>query len=216
MRNLEKDAIEMAERRERLLTVGLRIFSQKSIEAVTMQEIADACSLGIATVYRYFRTKTALVIAIGIDIWKKYADEVEKMYRARGGDAMNAAEELAFFLDCFIDLYRNHKDFLRFNRNLHMHIRHESVSPEDMRPYNDVVELFAGKFHAVYQKAKRDGTLRVNLPEMKFFASSLHIMLAVSEKYADGLLYPPNEPLETDLSDELLLLKDMILRNYLA
>ena len=91
MRNLEKDAREMAERRERMLSEGFRIFSQKSIEVVTMQEIAKASGLGVATVYRYFRTKAALVIAIGAKIWKEYAVEVEEMYAARGGDAMNAA-----------------------------------------------------------------------------------------------------------------------------
>ena len=45
MRNLEKDAREMAERRERMLSEGFRIFSQKSIEVVTMQEIAKASGL---------------------------------------------------------------------------------------------------------------------------------------------------------------------------
>ena len=216
MRNLEKDEIEMAGRREKMLSVGFRLFSEKTIEDVSMQEVAKACGLGVATLYRYFRTKQALVIAIAVKLWKQYYIEVEKMYRARGGSTMNAAEELAFFLDCFLDLYKNHKDVLRFNRNLHIYVRHEGVSPEDMRPYNEVVGVFAMKFHAVYQKAKIDGTLRVDLPELKFFASSLHIMLAVSEKYAEGLLYPPNEALDADLSDELELLKSMILQHYLA
>ena len=216
MRNLEKDEREMAERRARMLTVGFRVFSEKTIEVATMKEIAKACGLGYKTMFRYFGTKTALVIAIGADIWKKYAVKVEEMYQARGGNAMNAAEELEFFLDCFLDLYKNHKDILRFNRNLHIYVRHEGVSPEDIRPYNEVVGVFAMKFHAVYQKAKLDGTLRIDLPELKFFASSLHIMLAVSEKYAEGLLYPPNEALDTDLSDELELLKSMIMQHYLA
>ena len=130
MRNLEKDAREMAERRERMLSEGFRIFSQKSIEVVTMQEIAKASGLGVATVYRYFRTKATLVIAIGAKIWKEYAVEVEKMYQARGGDAMNAAEELAFFLDSFIDLYQNHKDVLRFIRSFETYIRYENVPEE--------------------------------------------------------------------------------------
>lgn len=52
MRNLEKDEIEMAERREMMLNTGFRIFAEKGIEAVPMQEIANACGLGIAAVYR--------------------------------------------------------------------------------------------------------------------------------------------------------------------
>ena len=214
MRNLEKDAREMAERRERMLSEGFRIFSQKSIEVVTMQEIAKASGLGVATVYRYFRTKAALVIAIGAKIWKEYAVEVEKMYQARGGDAMNAAEELAFFLDSFIDLYQNHKDVLRFIRSFETYIRYENVPEEDVRVYNEVVDGFARKFHAVYEKAERDGTLRLELPEKKFFYTIMYIMLSASEKFAEGLVYPSEY--EEDLTEELELLKDMILQKYTA
>lgn len=214
MRNLEKDAREMAERRERMLSEGFRIFSQKSIEVVTMQEIAKASGLGVATVYRYFRTKAALVIAIGAKIWKDYAVEVEKMYQARGGDAMNAAEELAFFLDSFIDLYQNHKDVLRFIRSFETYIRYENVPEEDVRVYNEVVDGFARKFHAVYEKAERDGTLRLELPEKKFFYTIMYIMLSASEKFAEGLVYPSEY--EEDMTEELELLKDMILQKYSA
>ena len=212
MRNLEKDEIEMAKKRERMLTVGFRIFAEKTIEVATMKEIAKACGLGYKTMFRYFGTKTALVIAIGADIWKKYAVKVEKMYRARGGDAMNAAEELAFFLDCFIDLYQNHKDILRFIRNFETYIRHENVSKEDIQVYNSVVDGFARKFHTVYEKAERDGTLKIGLPETEFFPTILYIMLSAAEKFAEGLVYQPEN--EKDMTRELELLKNLILHAY--
>ena len=212
MRNLEKDEIEMAKKRERMLTVGFRIFAEKTIEVATMKEIAKACGLGYKTMFRYFGTKTTLVIAIGADIWKKYAVVVEEMYRARGGDAMNAAEELEFFLDCFIDLYQNHKDILRFVRNFETYIRHENVSKEDLAVYNTVVDGFARKFHAVYQKAEKDGTLKLGLPETEFFPTILYIMLSASEKFAEGLVYPTEQ--EEDQSKHLELLKAMIMHTY--
>ena len=214
MRNLEKDAREMAERRERMLNVGFRIFSQKSIEIVSMQEIAKECKLGIATVYRYFRTKADLVIAIGAKIWKDYAVEVEEMYAARGGDAMNAAEELEFFLDSFLDLYKNHKDILRFIRSFETYIRYENVAEEKIRAYNEVVDGFARKFHAVYEKAERDGTLKLKLPETRFFYTIMYIMLSAAEKFAEGLVYPSEH--EEDMTEELELLKDMILQKYVS
>ena len=212
MRNLEKDEIEMARKRELMLTVGFRIFSEKTIEVATIKEIAKACGFGYKTMFRYFGTKTAFVIAIGAEKWKEYAVKVEKMYRARGGDAMNAAEELAFFLDCFIDLYQNHKDILRFIRNFETYIRHENVSKEDLTVYNAVVDGFARKFHAVYQKAEQDSTLKLGLPETEFFPAIMYIMPSASEKFAEGLVYPPEH--EKDMTRELELLKNMILRAY--
>ena len=212
MRNLEKDEIEMARKRAKMLDVGFQTFSEKTIEVATMKEIAKTCNVGYKTMFRYFGTKAALVIAIGADIWKKYAVKVEKMYRARGGDAMNAAEELAFFLDCFLDLYQNHKDILRFIRNFETYIRHENVSKEDIQVYNSVVDGFARKFHTVYQKAEKDGTLKLGLPETEFFPTILYIMLSASEKFAEGLVYQPEN--EKDMTRELELLKNLILRAY--
>ena len=79
MRNFEKDEIEMAERRKKMLAVGFRLFSGKTIEDVSMQEIAKACGLGVATLDRYFRTKQSLVIAVAVKLWEQYYIEVEKI-----------------------------------------------------------------------------------------------------------------------------------------
>ena len=65
MRNLAKDEVEMAARREAMLAEGFRLFSEKGIDTVSMQEVANACGVGIATLYRYYSTKLALVLAIG-------------------------------------------------------------------------------------------------------------------------------------------------------
>ena len=46
MRNAAKDEIEMTARRESMLKEGFRLFSEKGIEEVSMQEVADACGVG--------------------------------------------------------------------------------------------------------------------------------------------------------------------------
>ena len=94
MRDAKKDAIGMAARRERLLEAGFRLMSARTIEAVTLQEIADEAMIGIATLYRYFKAKPDLVIEIGTNIWKRYYVEVEKEYARLNVPAMNASEEL--------------------------------------------------------------------------------------------------------------------------
>ncbi|MBQ7734107.1 MAG: helix-turn-helix transcriptional regulator, partial [Synergistaceae bacterium] len=65
MRNTEKDAKEMSAKRELMLEVGFKIFANNVIESVSMNDVANACGLGIATLYRYFATKLEFVIAIG-------------------------------------------------------------------------------------------------------------------------------------------------------
>lgn len=212
MRNAEKDAAEMAAKREKMLETGFRIFSEQVIEAVSMQDVANACGLGVATLYRYFKTKLSLVIAIGIRQWEDYYKEVEELYVKRGGERMTAAEEFEFYLDCYVRLYRKHKDILRFNWNFITYIRHERATADQMQSYNDALNGFARKFHTVYVKAEKDRTLRTDIPENKLLASSMHIMLSVAGRYAVGFAYPSSD--NDDRTEELIMLKDMILNTY--
>ena len=209
MRDARKDAIEMAARRERLLEAGFRLMSARTIEAVTLQQIADEAKIGIATLYRYFKAKPDLVIEIGTNIWKRYYAEVEKEYARLNGPAMNAAEELEFFLDSIIELYRSRRVVLRFNRNFDTYVQHERCTAAQMRPYNDAVAVFAKKFHTVVRKARADGTIDIRVSEPRLFVNLLYTMLSVAGKYAEGLVYPPDG--ERDMTDELEAIKRMIL-----
>lgn len=212
MRNVAKDEIEMTARREAMLREGFRLFSEKGIEPVTMQEIANACGVGIATLYRYYNAKPLLVIDIATKKWQEFAEFVNLEQTRRDVKSMNAAENLEFYLDFFIELYKNHKDMLRFNQNFNNYVVHEGVSAEQLAPYLKEVGNFAGMFHAIYEKGKKDGTIRTDLSEEKMFASTCHIMLAVAVRYAQGLLYAAKN--EEDSEEEYMLLKRMILREY--
>lgn len=214
MRNAKKDELEMAARRELMLEAGFRIFSEKGIEAVPMQEIAAACHLGIATLYRYFKTKLELVLAIGVREWEKYGEYTRKLRTDRGADAMTAAEELEFYLDFYIELYQDHKDLLRFNQSFNNFVQHEGATAEQLAPYLDEIGIFGGFVNSLYEKGKRDGTIRTDLPVDKMFASTSHIMLAVAVRYAQGLLFSAEN--ENDRTEEFRMLKRLLLKEFVT
>lgn len=211
MRNLEKDGIEMAARRALFLETGFRVFAERGIEAVSMQEVAEASGLGVATLYRYFSTKTVFVLAIGAKKWEEFFEVVEAEYARRGGELMNAAEELDFYLSMYILLYREYRDILRFNQNFNGYILHEHVAPEQLAGYLEAVGPFTRKFHRLYEKGLRDGTIRTDESEQTMFNATMHIMLAVCGRFAQGLLYGGDSE---DLTQELMILKRMILNGY--
>ena len=72
MRNKQKDAIQMEEKRQRILNAGFELFSTHPIESVTMPEVAEKSGVGRATLYRYYSSKTELVIAIGSWKWADF------------------------------------------------------------------------------------------------------------------------------------------------
>ena len=79
-RNVEKDVKEELIRRKNLLEAGLKLCSERRIESVGLQEIADEASVGIATLYNYYGNKVNLVNAISAYMWKMYGKKTFKMF----------------------------------------------------------------------------------------------------------------------------------------
>ena len=212
MRNTKKDEIEMSARREAMLREGFRLFAERGIEPVSMQEVANACKVGVATLYRYYNTKLALVIAIGTRQWQDYAEYARGVWESRSTKGFTAAQHLSFYLDFYVDLYRNHKDLLCFNQNFNNYVQHEGATAEQLRPYLAAAGSLGGFVRKIFEKGRLDGTIRTDIPAEKIFVSTSHIMLAVAVRYAQGLLLSAED--EVDRSEEFELLKHALLREY--
>ncbi|MBO4667250.1 MAG: TetR/AcrR family transcriptional regulator [Bacilli bacterium] len=211
MRNIIKDEKEMKNKRELMIQNGFKLFASKGIENVSMQEIADECKIGVATLYRYYNTKLDLVLDIGTRMWSDFGLKVQKKREELKPEDMDAYHELDFYLDFYIDLYANHKDLLRFNQEFNIYIVKEHPAKEKIAPYVMAISTFARMFHNLYEKGKIDKTIKTDLSEEKMFASTCHIMMAVIVRYAQGLLY---QSVESDKTEEVLLLKKMILNEF--
>ena len=208
MRNKEKDEAEKAVRMQRAMETGFRLFAEKGIDPVTMPEIADASGVTRPSLYRYFSTKPELVIAIGTWKWQQYIDAVRERIPAETREKMTAREYVKTYLDLFLDLYRNHRELLRFNHYFNTYVEKEGVTPDQMRPYREMIEDLVHRFHVPFGRSG-DGTLRPGLSEKIVVSSVIHIMLAAVTRYAVGLAYvmPGTNP-----EDELVFLRNALLR----
>ena len=59
---------------------------------------------------------------------------MERNYAAKNGAQLDALGEMEIYLDSIIELYRSHKDLLKFNRNFDTYVKHVECSAEQMRP----------------------------------------------------------------------------------
>ena len=190
---------------------GFKLYAERGIELVTLPEIADASVVGRATIFRYFNSKLELVIAIATWKWEEYIKEYSETVDEEKLQEMTGAEHLRFYLDSFLDLYRNHRDILRFNYNFNSFVRSEKGTPEEMRPYTHMVDSLSREFHELYVRGARDGTLNTEISEEEMFSSSFHIMLAAVTRYAVGLMYVSEK---TDPERELERLEKMMLQEF--
>ncbi len=200
----------MAAKNQRILENGFRLFAENTIEKVKMTDVAEASGIGIASLYRYYNTKTDLVLAISVWVWEKYLEENTGMQEYTERKGWPAAKRFGFFLETFLDLYRNHRDILRFNQFFNIYVRTEGIAAASMEGYMKMVRSLEERFAGLYRKGQQDGTLRTDLSEKKMFSATLHLMLAAVTRYAVGLIYEE----ETDPEEELRLQKELLMRRF--
>ena len=195
-----------------ILETAFRLFSERGIEPVTMPEVAKTCGISRATLYRYFASKLDLVVAIGTWKWNEYIAHHDASVPLETHESMTGAQYLRFYLDSFLDLYRNHRDILRFNYNFNSYLQHESGTEAQRQPYLQMVGILHERFHRLCERGRRDGTLRDDISETSMFSSSFHIMLAAVTRYAVGLVYVPEE---IDAPEgELVMLEELLLSRF--
>ena len=182
----------MDERKDKLPDIAFSLFCKHGIEPVSMQQIADAADVGVATLYRCYGTKLKLVIAVSADKWARFADECKNRYYAQNGPMFNAYEEMQFYMNCYIALYQEHRDLLLFYNNFNVYIIQQQASPQDMKPYYDVVIPYRQRFHTCFSKAFTDHSIRTDIPEDNIYFGIMHSMLSAATKYAQCMLDPNN------------------------
>lgn len=200
------------EKQQHIMETAYELFSEKGIIPVTITDIAEASGVGRATVFRYFTSKLELVISISTWKWEEYIEVRDATLSQETLDKMTGAEYLRFFLDSFLDLYRNHRDILRFNYDFNSFLRYEVGTAEQKQPYLQMVGVLGAQFHVLYERGVKDGTLREDISESSMFSSSFHIMLAAATRYAVGLVVVYED--SNDPESELVMLEELLLSRF--
>ena len=212
-RNIEKDRLEAERRRKQLLETGFRLFSEYGIENVTLQRVADEAGVGIATLYNYYQNKERLVIAISKSIWSGVWQRALGACGADELDELTAYEGIALYADAIIMIYREHPQFLRFSGEYKNFIRtvktEEKHLEEELREHLDELEPMRQLFHRMYERARTDHSLRMDIPEQELFTTVTITMLSVAERYAQGLVWADDH--REDQTQKLVYVKEMIL-----
>ena len=159
MRGVGKEAILIAAKRREFIEQAYILFCEKNIESVSLQDIANRTDYGIATLYRYFTNKPTLVVETAICKWEEYLGVNMENRPTKDFSGMTAAQIFEFYLESFINLYRNNRDLLRFNQFFNVYIQAENIDPAVMKPYLDFIVRIKDNFNIVFQRSKTDHTM---------------------------------------------------------
>lgn len=208
-RNIDKDKKEEMGRRRQLLDAGLRLFSQKGIETVSLQAVVSETDVGIATMYNYYQNKVNFVVSISADMWSSVWDLTLKKIDFQELAAFSLYSLTEFYCDMIIELYRNKPHILRFSGNYKTYLCRENVPIEATYSHLNVLKPIDNLYHSAFTREKEAGNICTDISEEEMFRNSAMTMLAMAERYAEGIVWISGE--NTEHVDDLRYVKEMIL-----
>ncbi len=203
-RNPERDARVWLEKKQSIVTKAYKVYAREGIRGTRMDDIAAACKIGIATLYRYFPTKNELVLATAAWAWEHKVGAYIRKARIPEGPA---DEMLETFLDLVLELLRKQPDTLRFLQYFQMYARNERLLAHERELRHPFIEQVREKFQPIYQAAEKDGTLHTNISEEKAFACVMNTATSLGSRICAGLPCVDGQ----DKDEELAVMKRMIM-----
>ena len=169
-------------RKEDILVAAIEVFKEKSIRSAKMTDIALESEVGVATVYRYFKTKLDLVTEAVNWMCK---EEIQLMFEPFEGDdykRMTGFEQVSYILKLFIQLYEAYPDFLTLLEQFDNYVVEEQIGLEQLENYEkNIIDLKEIAFDAI-ERGKKDGSIKTDIDNNIFYTTITHSLMSLSQK----------------------------------
>lgn len=180
-RKIEQENLKR-QRKEEVITAALEVFKIQGIENTKMTDIAEKAEIGVASVYRYFKTKPDIAVEAARKLWE---DEIKELYASYTDEAFlnkNGVTMVKEILEVFLKLYKDHQDFMRFIDEFDRYVVRENISTEKLKEYEkSIIDLKSIMIKAL-ECGKKDGTIRSDLDGGHFYFSITHALMSLCQK----------------------------------
>ena len=160
-----------------LVDMATDLFMSRSIQEVTIRDIAVSAQVGEATIYRYFGKKQELVVQAAM----KLQGIVSKDY-FRLDEKLNGFQKLEAFYLSYLNIFDNHRDFYKFLSEFDSYM---SVENKDvLNPYENAIDQYKSAFMNAYKQGLKDGSVKEQENIELFYFSTTHSILELCKKLA--------------------------------
>ena len=150
------------------------LFLNRSINDVTVADIAEKSEVGVATVYRYFSTKKNIVEKCAIRLQKQVFEQYFKL------DGQNGFEKIKKFYLSYLEIFNTHPEFYRFISEFDAFMMMENDS--ELEEYSNGLDLFREEFYRTYQEGIADGSIKKAEDINLFYYATTHAILELCKK----------------------------------
>ena len=162
-------------KRDYILKTATELFMTRAISDVTIRDIADAAEIGEATIYRYFGTKTNIVMASALALGKEVYEEFFDLSKGKTG-----YEKLEIFYNSYLQIFKMSSSYFYFIKEFDafMCTRGEVSLVE----YENSIDRFKADFMEAYNLGLKDGSIKEEKQIEVFYFSTTHSLLELCKK----------------------------------
>ena len=160
-----------------IVDIATDLFMCRSVNEVTIRDIAISAQVGEATIYRYFGNKQNLVMQAAMKLQNIVSEGFFRLEKGKNG-----YEKLALFYESYYDIYKKHPDFYKFLNEFDAYIAVEQS--EDMNPYESAIDQYKNFYMEAYQLGLKDGSIKEQKDIEMFYFSTTHALLELCKKLA--------------------------------
>jgi len=175
-------------KREYIIDSAKKLFLSSSIADITIRDISSISGLGEATIYRYFKTKENLVLAVSLSIQQ----DILKVPFSDSGKT--GIEQIQNFFGLFRNIYVENKRYFKFIAEFDT-VYLKNIKNKDNKEYSLGLDAFYDVFMKLYELGLKDKSIKKNKDIKLYYYTCTHSLLELCKKLAstDSGLKQDNE-----------------------
>ncbi len=170
-----------------------KLFLERSIDEVRMTDIAEESGIGVATLYRYFGTKTHITIAAMTYLWTELGGMFGGVFDSEVFLRQPGIKQVTDLMRMYLVMYDAHKDFMRLLSEFDLMLIRESVPQSELVDYERSIINFYPFFERAFHTGIADGTIREEVVPQAFYLTYAHAILELCKKLIQGELLPSDD-----------------------
>ena len=185
-----------------LVDIATDLLMCRSIQEVTIRDIAISAQVGEATIYRYFGKKQELVVQSAMKLQSIVSSGYFKL-----DDKLNGYQKLEAFYLSYLNIFDQHRNFYKFLSEFDAYMSTENK--DVLNPYEEAVDQYKSAFMKAYEQGLKDGSVKKQENIDLFYFSTTHAVLELCKKLA--LKAVLNQDLAIEKLGEVRCLIDIVL-----
>ncbi|MCR4911712.1 MAG: TetR/AcrR family transcriptional regulator [Bacilli bacterium] len=158
-----------------IIDVATNLFFTRSISSVTIKDIAEEAGVGEMTIYRYFKKKHNIVLAVAMKLQQQVAAFFDLSKGSTG------FEKLSIFYNSYLKIFMSSPMHYRFINEFDAYML-EFNDNQGLEKYESSLDFFKTAYLDAYQLGLKDQTIRDIGNVELFYYTSTHSLLELCKK----------------------------------